>query len=393
MRKKVGIPRGLFYYQYYPFWERFLEELGAEVIISDKTNKKILDEGVKICIDGACLPVKIFHGHVANLKDRVDYLLIPRYTSISKKEYVCPKFGGLPDMIRHTFKDLPVIIDTEINLKKYKFKLFSSAIQIGRFITDDFSSIKKGYRSALLCYNRFRYKIKDGNLSNKIFDGPIKEDAPTKESKSIKEVRLIKGNRSIKKHEFTKENRYSRINRAKIGNVPKNHLFARKGLTIDNEKNRNGLNIALIGHCYNIYDSYLNMDIIHKLNKLGANIITIDMIDESIIHKKSGLLNKKVFWYFGTKILGSIYYLLDRNDIDGIIYIMSFGCGIDSFISDLAEKKIRRSRDIPFITLTIDEHSGEAGLNTRIEAFTDMIKRRISNESNLSPHGEFVYLH
>ena len=49
---------------------------------------------------------KIFHGHVISLKDKVDYLFIPRYTSVSRKEYVCPKFGGLPDMIRHTFTDL-----------------------------------------------------------------------------------------------------------------------------------------------------------------------------------------------------------------------------------------------------------------------------------------------
>jgi predicted nucleotide-binding protein (sugar kinase/HSP70/actin superfamily) len=55
---------------------------------------------------------------------------------------------------------------------------------------------------------------------------------------------------------------------------------------------------------------------------------------------------------------------------------MSFGCGVDSFVCDLAERKVRRSRDMPFIILTIDEHSGEAGLDTRLEAFVDMIRWR-----------------
>ncbi len=45
--KRVGIPRALFFYQYYPLWKTFLEELGAEIIVSGKTTKKILDDGVK----------------------------------------------------------------------------------------------------------------------------------------------------------------------------------------------------------------------------------------------------------------------------------------------------------------------------------------------------------
>jgi predicted nucleotide-binding protein (sugar kinase/HSP70/actin superfamily) len=96
MTKKVGIPRGLFFYQYYPLWKTFFEELGAEITVSDYTNKKILDDGVKTCIDEACLAVKIFYGHVINLKDKVDCIFIPRFTSISKNEYICPKFGSLP---------------------------------------------------------------------------------------------------------------------------------------------------------------------------------------------------------------------------------------------------------------------------------------------------------
>ena len=116
------------------------------------------------------------------------------------------------------------------------------------------------------------------------------------------------------------------------------------------------------------------------------------MIDEEVINEKSKLLNKKTFWYFGTKIMGSIFYLLDRNDINGIIYIMSFGCGIDSFICDLVERTIRRTKNIPFIILTIDEHTGEAGMDTRIEAFIDMIRWRNSYESNISSHGKYVYM-
>ncbi len=42
---------------------------------------------------------------------------------------------------------------------------------------------------------------------------------------------------------------------------------------------------------------------------------------------------------------------------------------------------------MPFIVLTIDEHSGEAGMDTRIEVFIDMIRWRSKSESNISAHG------
>jgi predicted nucleotide-binding protein (sugar kinase/HSP70/actin superfamily) len=147
------------------------------------------------------------------------------------------------------------------------------------------------------------------------------------------------------------------------------------------------LNIAVIGHVYNLYDSYINMELLDKLRNNGVNIITIDMIDEEIINEKCSTLPKRMFWNFGRKAIGSVMHILDRDDIDGVIYLMSFGCGIDSFICDLAERKVRRESNIPFIVLTIDEHSGEAGMNTRIEAFLDMIRWRHKDENNISAYG------
>jgi len=317
MVKKVGIPRSLFYYKYYPLWKTFLEELGAEIILSDYTSKKIIDDGIKLCVDEACLPMKVFHGHVNYLKDKVDYLLIPRFTSVSKDEYVCPKFGGLPDMIRHTFKNLPQIIDTEVNLRKSKKNSYLAALKVGSYFSEDKQKIKKAYFKALKNYSIFRSTLKDGIIPSDIL-----------------------GKRKP--------------------------IFKKYGEGI--------LNIAVIGHVYNLYDNYVNMDMIFKLNSSGANVITIDMLENKIIDPKSNMLQKKMFWNFGRKAVGGTLQILDRGDIDGIIYLMSFGCGIDSFVADLVERRIRQNSNIPFIVLSIDEHSGEAGFNTRLEAFIDMIR-------------------
>ncbi len=330
MAIKIGIPRGLFYYRLYPLWETFFEELGAELVVSEKTNRSILDVGVKSCVDEACLPVKLFHGHVINLRDRVDYIFIPRLTSISKNEYICPKFGGLPDMIRHSLKGLPPIIDTEINLRKSKSNALKSAMEIGMYLVNDRRLIKRAYKKAVENYENFKAEVRKGALPGDIIDK----------------------NRSI----------YA----VKPGEI---------------------LNIAVIGHPYNLYDSYMNMDLLKKLKNEGVNITTVEMIDESAINEKSGMLNKKIFWNFGRKAIGGAMHLLDRNDMDGIIYVMSFGCGIDAFVCDLIERKIRRNGDMPFTVLTIDEHSGTAGINTRLEAFIDMIRWRRNNENNLSTYG------
>ena len=81
---KVGIPKGLMYCKYHPFLVTFFSELGAEIIVSEDTNKDILDAGVKYCVDDACLPVKVFHGHVDSIKDKCDLLIIPRIMQYGK---------------------------------------------------------------------------------------------------------------------------------------------------------------------------------------------------------------------------------------------------------------------------------------------------------------------
>lgn len=334
MKKRVGIPRALFYYKHYILWETFFKELDVEVIVSEHTNKEILDNGVKTCIDEACLPIKTFFGHVINIKDKVDYLFIPRYTSISKNQYICPKFGGLPDMIRSSFQDLPTIIDTEINLRKSKGNAKKAIMEIGSYITDDKVKVKKAFKIAFEEYEKFKNNLKQGIIPSKFLD-----------KKKVTQTKF----------------------------------------------NNRELNIVVIGHVYNIYDNYTNMDLIYKLKNNNVNVMTIDSMDKKVINERTKLLEKQMFWNFGSKALGSTLEILDKKNVDGVIYLMNFGCGIDSFICDLIERMIRKNSNIPFTILTFDEQSGEAGINTRIEAFIDMIRWRDKDEINISTHGKSVY--
>jgi predicted nucleotide-binding protein (sugar kinase/HSP70/actin superfamily) len=319
MPVKIGIPRGLFYYKFHPLWKTFYEELGAEIIVSPATSKKILDEGVKHCVDEACLPVKVYHGHVASLRGRVDFVFVPRFTSISRGEYVCPKFGGLPDMVRNTLKEIPPLIDTEIYLRKSNKQLRTAALEAGSFISGDRVRILKAFDKAMKVQKEYDTRLGAGLSPLELLEGRTRKNEP-------------------------------------VDSFPR-------------------LKIGVIGHTYNLWDSYVNMSLFSKLSRLGVETVTLDMVDRNTIDAYASALPKKLFWYFGRKAVGGTMQMAASKDIDGMIYVMSFGCGVDSFTGDLAERKARAA-GLPFTVLTLDEHSGEAGMNTRLEAFIDLLARR-----------------
>ncbi len=71
MQKTVGIPRALYYFQYGPAWQRFFQELDYPVVLSSPTDGKLI-ERVMLSVEEACLPIKILHGHVAQLCEGSD---------------------------------------------------------------------------------------------------------------------------------------------------------------------------------------------------------------------------------------------------------------------------------------------------------------------------------
>ncbi|MBS4534574.1 hypothetical protein GOQ29_02980 [Clostridium sp. D2Q-14] len=332
---KIGIPRGMNYYDFFPIWYEFFSELGAEVLVSPKTNKDILNMGVLNCVDDACLPVKVFHGHTCSIKDKVDYIFIPRVISLEKREYECPKILGLPAMVENNINDLPEIIDMEINFRKNKNYFVKEIHKVATRITKNPIKIRKAYNTAMIEFYKYKDLLKAG----------------------------LHCELAIKNY-----------NNNNIDLINKNN----------NDNNR--LNILLLGHPYNIYDDYVNMNVFAKLNKRKINVITPNMINDEYICKHVSNLSKRMFWTSGKKIVGSSFFLLEERKIDGIIFLSSFGCGLDSVLLDIVERKSKEYK-IPFNLITLDEHSGEAGINTRIEAFIDMLEWRFEDENYFSPHG------
>ena len=135
MGARVGIPRTLAYYTYYPFWQALLTGLGATCVVSRPTTKATLDTGIEAAVSEACVPIKLFFGHVQELIDewragRIDMLFVPRLVSWDKKTVFCPKFLGLPDMVRCTWRELPPLIAPRIDRRKRPFPLLRVADEV-----------------------------------------------------------------------------------------------------------------------------------------------------------------------------------------------------------------------------------------------------------------------
>ena len=329
---KIGIPRGLLYYSYFPLWRAFFTELGAGIVVSPKTNKAILDAGLRSALDETCLPVKLFFGHVLELAGSVDYLFVPRLISVEPRAYICPKFMGLPDMLRARIPNLPPLIDVAVDFSRGNGSWEKVLESVGRLFAGDRHLIRQACRDALTAQRLFQEQLELGRLLPDVLD------------------------------EIT----------GPPGLRPSHHCTG-----------SGRLNIALLGHAYNIYDDYVNMNLIQRLRSLGARVLTADLVPREVIDEQAGTLPKKLFWTLGKKMIGAAFAFYDSRNFDGMIYLSSFGCGPESLVGELLARWARRRRDAPFMLLTIDEHTGAAGLVTRLEAFTDMLHAGRKQESGM----------
>ncbi len=320
---KIGIPKALLYYYYYPFWKVFFEELGVETIVSQNTTKELIDRGIKVSVSDICVPIKNFNGHVLSLLDQnVDYVFIPRMMSIRKGEFFCPKFMGLPDMVKYGISGAEGKLLTP---NVFSLKDDISDIRNFSFICDyldiSLSDVKKSLRKAKKLWEECRNLSAKGHNAKEVLD-------------SIESGKRLKAGQ---------ENAI--------------------------------LNIGLMGYVYNLYDEFVSMGIVDMLKEKGIRVKTFEMFDEKVLDNQLKGMAKILFWTFSNKLLAAGYKFFEDPSIDGIIHVTAFGCGPDSLIGKIMELESVDYKK-PFMTIRVDEHTGENHLQTRVEAFIDMIYRK-----------------
>lgn len=319
---RIGIPRTLSFFTFYPLWKSFFEGLGVDVIISPESNKALLDQGVKDTVNDACVPIKLFHGHVAALKDKVDILFMPRLISLDRKNTLCPKFLGLPDMVKYSISGLPEVIETRLDLKKGKLELYCFLFRIGQRFTSNKLIILKAIFRARYNFSRYRKLLLKGLTPVEAFP------------------------------------------------------YLESGMEPTLQPTKCKVKLAVMGYPYALYDNYISVGLLEMLKEKDVYIVTPEMVPEKEMKRMSKKLRKNLFWYYSNRVVWASQYYLEDNSVDGIIHVTAFGCGPDSMTNKLVELETKKERTIPFLSVTIDEHTGEAGVETRVEAFVDLIKRK-----------------
>ena len=99
----IGIPRALMvFYQQFPFWRTFFEQLGFNVVLSRESDKALVTQSIETITTETCLPVELMHGHVIDLIDKgVDYghhrsRSWARLRTIHYRLYYCRDCDALP---------------------------------------------------------------------------------------------------------------------------------------------------------------------------------------------------------------------------------------------------------------------------------------------------------
>jgi predicted nucleotide-binding protein (sugar kinase/HSP70/actin superfamily) len=318
---KIGVPRGLLFYRYFPLWETFFETLGIDVVVSGPTSEGTIRQGAKLLPGDLCLPVKIYFGHIESIKEKADFLFVPRYISIEPDAYMCPKLIGLPDMVLSAIDSLPPLIDFSIHCKAEGARAEERFyLKVGRMFSKNRGRVEKAYLMGMERQGRFRSLLQKGFFFEEALDLSRSSDIPERQSEE---------------------------GRGKLG---------------------------IIGRPYYTHEPFLRRSIVEQLKGRGYHLLTTETLNVQEIETGIDKLRKRIYWSFGKEMVGAAIGFAQNSSTQGLINLASFGCGQDSFNFELVQHYVKER--IPVLSLVFDEHLSNVGFSTRIEAFLEMIARK-----------------
>ncbi len=266
----VGIPRALLAYDYAPLLIGFLNELGVKVVLSTKTTKEIMEQAVELSYSDSCFPLKLLHGHIAAIKDSVDYVLYPCFLRLDNKEgdenqkYACPLIQASPFIVRHVLnlgeRLLTPTIDFSQSDEETVKNLSAVAARLG-------FSRKKGKAAAL---------------------------AGIKAQRKFAADCLALGKKLLKQLRESGQ-----------------------------------LGVVLFSRSYMSQDSGANLGIAEKLAQLGVVPIPLDLLPLKSVDPKE--YSDRPYWYYESKFIAGGALTAEDPQLYGLA-ITNFGCGPNSFM-------------------------------------------------------------
>lgn len=126
--------------------------------------------------------------------------------------------------------------------------------------------------------------------------------------------------------------------------------------------------ILIFSQFYNIKDKFISSYIINYLE--SSNIIPIipSHLSSKLAISFSDYFSDTLYWHYSKELVGALYYY--SRQIDGIIYLSTYPCGVSALVNNLA---IFKYHNIPSINISIDENITNLSLETKLESLIDII--------------------
>jgi predicted CoA-substrate-specific enzyme activase len=313
-KARVGIPMSLISWQYLPMYSRFLKALGFEVVLSSQTDKRLIRIGVESVTAQPCFPVKVAYGHITELLEKeVDFIFLPSIVS-SMASFPQNKHNQICPYVQSFAYQVMASFAGKLG----QTKIITAAVRLGEgksLITKSFIDLG---RELNVSSSQARRAAKEALAAQAGFEDALKD----------------KGKEIL----------------SRIG--PDQKIF------------------VLVSRPYNGCDDGMNLQLPRKLAELGAQIIPMDMLDLAEAELTDKSLHENVYWSYGQRILRAAEVIRRDPRLFGI-YLSNFSCGPDSFISTFFKDIMGQK---PCLQLEIDEHSADAGVLTRLEAFLESLK-------------------
>ncbi len=309
--KRVGINRAFLTNTFYPLYSTFFKSLGLEIVLSPD----ISTDGIKRKRSSFCYPGEIAHGALHSLLlTEPDFVFLPKLVEL----YV----EGMPDR-RKEHQCTCLLLHCEPYYLKSAFKdLLQKTTLVSPVI--DFS---KGYESM-----------------NETFADIAAECGCGRREGLAAYAAALKAQRAF------------------FAELRKRGAEILKELESDPSRTA----VVLLGRPYNAFADEGNLGIPGKFASRGVTVIPWDMLNYD-----DEPCSMEMNWAMGQNILRAAKVIGRHPQLFGA-YITNFSCGPDSFLVGYFRDIMK---DKPSLTLELDSHTADAGVNTRIEAFLDIVAR------------------
>lgn len=321
----IGIPRVLSFWETMPFWTTFWKSLGFKVRISDKSTRRMYENGLSaVTSDTVCFPAKLVHGHIRNLVEKkVDRIFMPSITTVTSEntektsESMCAVVKGYPFVIRNSDnpeKRWGVPFDTPL------FHWYGKADRDRQLVE----------------YMKETFRILPGQTAE-----------------AIKAADEAQGS-------FHRE------------------LTSAAQAILDEVELKGTYAVVLASRPYQ-NDALVNHDLPAMFTRLGIPVLTADSLPglEKVDLSKSRL---DVVNNYHARMLGSAIMAAQNPHLE-YVQIVSFGCGHDAYLSDEIIRMMKAiSGKIPLV-LKLDESDIQGPLRIRVRSFVETVAmRRGQNE-------------